>query len=82
MGYVVNGFTWNLAPSRAELLVVVLLEVEARGGVHARLATGFLDELLPYLEVTPDGATSATSGPNATKEARVDGYRDRRRRLR
>jgi len=79
-----SGFTWNLPVGEAELLLIVLLEVESnpRYSVDRALCTLLVQSLLDFLEVAPDGTTKATSGANSTKEARLDGYRDRRRRLR
>jgi len=79
-----KGFTWNCSPLNAEQLLLILLAAEAGESyrIDRRIAGFFIDDLFRYLEVAPDGTTSATAGPNATKKARLDGYRDRRRRLR
>jgi len=80
---VYKGFTWNCPPLRAELLLTLLLDIEETGRYKIdRYVVGLLiEDLIEFLEVAPDGTTSSTSGPNATKAARLDGYRDRRRRL-
>jgi len=79
-----KGFTWNIGPASAELLLQLLLAIEAGDSyrVDRHMASLYIEDLLIYLEVAPDGTTSATHGPNATKKARLDGYRDLRRRLR
>jgi len=79
-----TGFTWNLPPSSAELLLLILMEAEqtARYSVDREVITWFSDSLLLFLEAAPDGAAPASDGTGSTKAARLDGYRDRRRRVR
>ena len=80
-----KGFTWNLSPSSAEILLIILLDVEesARYKIDRHMVGLIIDELLLFMEVAPNDSTPASpDGARGTKAARLDGYRDRRRRLR